>query len=228
MSFPSFEGRGYFGSQCQRDYQASLTTVLQYRERAAQVQNSLKSGSNIARTESSTEEKTQLFSRKRQRIQRSRKILSRHLTFRATRKYSSQLWTSPFTSNRSREDSQILGSSIPTLCLRTADGVTRDFARQRASIHQRCPRQKLLKLLIVVRAAQVHGSSRDATGSQQLEVSVVNRDADSAHSAFLELQKSSDNGRPNAETCNGLLQCKPLVKRHYFPLQSPVSIRHVS
>ena len=214
MSFSSFEGRGHFGTQSHRDYQASLTTVLQYRERALQAQYSLKRSSNKARTESSTEEGFQLFNRKRQRVQWSRKIFSRHPTFRATWKHSSQPWTSPFSSSCSREDSQILGANNPTLCLRTADGVTRNFARQKSS-SQTCSRQKLLKLLIVVRAAQVHGSSRDATCSQQLEVSVVNRDAESAHSAFLELQKSSNNGRPNAETCNGLLQCKLLVKRRY-------------
>lgn len=228
MSFSSFEGRGHFGTQSHRDYQASLTTVLQYRERAFRAQYSLKRSSSKARTESSTEEGFKLFNRKRQRVQRSRKILSRHLTFRATWRHSTQTWTSPFSSSCSKEDSQILGANNPTLCLRTADGVTRNFARQKSSSSQRCPRQKLLKLLIVVRAAQVHGSSRDATCSQQLEVSVINRDAESAHSAFLELQKSSNNGRPNAETCNGLLQCKLLVKRHYYPLQSPVSIRHES
>ncbi len=115
-----------------------------------------------------------------------------------------QQWPSITLTNRRSKASHIVDFKSCALCLRAAGSLTAGCSRQSSGRL----RQRQQLVLIVVRAAQVRGSSRDSLCGQQLEVSVANRDPESAHTAFTELQKAGQNGRPNAETCNGLLQCK--------------------
>ena len=198
----SLEGRGCFETQGLRCYQTGPNSGTHERQQAQR--------EYYSSIDSSRQIYTRALAgrgRQQQRRQTARRSSVGYPNCTRSTKRRAGFWPSSLASGRSSKFRQNIEARISALCLRTLEHVTPVSQGQKCSI-QRGSKPQLLRLLIVVRAAQIQSSSRDATCRQQLEVSVANKDADHAHSAFMELQRAGQSARPTAQICNGLLQRK--------------------
>ena len=205
MPSSSLEGRGCFEAQGLRKPQTGLHLDSYRSQQLLRAHHSATDSSRQVYTGAPAGRAFGTLGRQYLRCQRAQCSFSGHSGCTCLAKHRAELWLSPLASGRRSKVSRIIEARRYAPCLRTSDQATVASPRQRYST-QMSSRQKLLRLLIVVRAAQTQSSSRDASCSQQLEASLANKDSKNAHLAFMELQKAGQNGRPNAEVCNGLLQ----------------------
>lgn len=212
MPWLSLEGRGRFETQSLRASQAGGLFGLHGRQQILRAHHCSDGKArplhirDIAGRILGTAVKHRLS---RLSCQKTRKSFSGHLSQSFSKRRAEQR-LSPLDPGRRRKITYSIEAKNISQCLRTSHylpAAPQRLQRQLISF-QRASGQKLLRLLIVVEAAQMQSSSKDGTCSQQLEVSVANKDGNNAHSAFMELQKAGQNGRPTAGTCNGLLQCE--------------------